>query len=480
MKILKKIGLFCLVTSSLIITSCDSFLTTNPTASLPDATVLKDLTTIRMLLEGTYRQMLEGAGDAMWNSPAGITLLSTGTGGDVAVNNTGELMDISLFSSGRYNSSTVRTAVLWENTYKIISNANILIYNIDKVDGSEDEKNEVKGQALALRARCYFNLIRFYQHTYIIAKNKLGVPLMLEPSTEPKARSTVEEVYSQIVTDLTDAERYLANFERPSKGRYNIDVVNFLLANVYLTMNNWEKAEQYANKIRTKYELMSIAQYRGGFGDVNAEWVLGYELTSQYNWALHTCWYDFGGTNSPWEAQLLYPSNYFVDVVMKDDKRMIYRINPKVDGKYEGLKFVEQTNEVPYNDLFDYRAAEMYLVESEAAARQGKLTLAQDILNTLQNKRESPVVTDTSDENTLIDAILLERRKEFWGEGLDFFDVVRLQLPVKKTLAQGHKGEVDIPANSNKLIMMIPDREIVNNKLLVQNPDPSKEPLFIP
>lgn len=482
MKISKKISLCFLIVSSLFTTGCEDFLTTNPTSSLPDAIVLQDLTTIKMLLEGTYRQMLEGGGDAMWNSPSGITLLSTGTGSDVVVNNTGELMDISMFSSGRYNSSTTRTAVLWGNTYKVINNANILISNIDNINGNETEKKEIKGQALTIRARCYFNLVRFYQHTYIIAKQKLGISLMLKPTIEPQARATVEEVYKQIIADLVEAENCLANYERPSKGRYNIDVVNFILANVYLTMNEWKKAEEYAHKIRTKYNLMSIDEYRGGFGDVNDEWVLGYELTSQYNWSLHTCWYDFGGTNSPWEAQLLYPSNYFVEVIMKEDKRMICHKNPKVEGKYEGLKFVEQTNSVPYNDLFDYRAAEMYLVEAESAARQGgaKLTLAKNILNTLQIKRESPVITEATDQKLLIDAILLERRKEFWGEGLDYFDVARLQLPIKKTIAEGHKGEVDVPANSNKLIMMIPDREIVNNKSLVQNPDPAQEPVFIP
>lgn len=164
---------------------------------------------------------------------------------------------------------------------------------------------------------------------------------------------------------------------------------------------------------------------------------------------------------------------------MKDDPRNLTIPNPIYDGKYAATKFLELRNESPYGDLFDMRAAEMYLVEAEAAARQGKTQVAKEVLNTLQTTRGA-AVTEATGQSELIDAILLERRKEMWGEGIDLFDILRLQLPVVRTVAQGHFRDINIPANSNKLIMMIPEKEVINNDRMEQNPNPSTVPVFVP
>lgn len=464
-------------------TSCEDFLTTNPTSSLVREQVVEDITGAKMLLQGTYRMMRDGNNVPGTYSPLGIGLLSVCSGVDMMINDeqVGNNWYFYTYGTQRYEATSDVPVNMWSTMYKIISNANILISNIDNIQGEESTKNEIKGQALALRARCYFNLVRFYQHTYSIAKEKPGVPLQLEPSLESQARSTVSAVYDQILKDLTTAETLLAGYSRPSKDYYNKDVVTFLLANVYLTMNDWEKAESYANKIRTSYDLMSISEYGAGFSTVNKEWVLGYQQTSQDYWWYDSpaCWYDFGQTNSPWQTEQVLPSNNFVEVIMKDDPRNLTIPNPIYEGKYASIKFIELRNESPYGDLFDMRAAEMYLVEAEAAARQGKVQLAKEVLNELQTTRGAAVTTTTGQAG-LIDAILLERRKEMWGEGIDLFDILRLQKSVVRTMAEGHYLDINIPANSNKLIMMIPEKEVINNDLMEQNPNPSTTPVFVP
>ena len=144
------------------------------------------------------------------------------------------------------------------------------------------------------------------------------------------------------------------------------------------------------------------------------------------------------------------------------------------------MKFLNLNTSAPYADMLDMRAAEMYLVEAEAAARQGSTTDALSILNLVQNARPGAVVTSTTNQEELLQAILLERRKEMYGEGLDYFDIKRLQLPVEKSFANGNDLDLSIPANSNKLTLMIPDQEMLNNTLMVQNPDPAVEPVFVP
>lgn len=484
MKIRNILYTFLLGSTLLTMSGCDDFLNTSPTGSLSDSQIITSVAGLRSELLGTYRLMRDGAGyGPNVYSPEGIMALSTTTGIDIMINDeqVGDFWYFTTFSMQRYDATQPIPINMWNAMYKIISNANIVLANIDNVSGDLDAKDEIKGQALAIRSRCYFNLVRFYQHTYIIAKDKPGVPVYLEPTLTPKARATVAEVYKQIVDDLTEAETLLTKYTRPTKDYYNIDVVRFLLANVYLTMNDWANAEKYAHYITTSYSLMSMDEYKAGFSTVNKEWVVGYIQTSQDYWWYdsHACWYDFGQNNSSWQAELFIPVKHFVEGIMKDDPRNLTIVNPLYSDKYASTKFRELKDSGPYGDLFDMRAAEMYLVEAEAAARQNDTGTALQVLNKLQKERGAKVSTVTA-KDALIDEILLERRKEMWGEGLDYFDVMRLQKSVTKTKEMGFYYDVSVPANSNKLIMMIPEKEVINNSDMVQNPNPTTDPVFTP
>jgi hypothetical protein len=244
-------------------------------------------------------------------------------------------------------------------------------------------------------------------------------------------------------------------------------------------MNKWADAQTYANKIRTKYPLMGLAKYQEGFTTQNQEWVLGYVQTEQDNTVenLAAFWdYGQGGSTTPY--RLHTPSTHFMDI-MKGDPRGMFVPHPTEQGKFASVKFLEKNTSAPYGDMIDMRAAEMYLVEAEAAARLGNTSEALNIQHMIQNARPGAVVTSTTNPDALIQAILLERRKELFGEGLDYFDRKRLQLPVEKSLTNGNLLDLSLPANSNRLTLMIPDQEMLNNKAMVQNPDPSVVPVYI-
>ena len=465
--------------------SCDDFLDAYPTAEMSEEDVVTNITGLRAQLNGTYRMLRDGNGSPALFSPQGMMTLSSMSGQDLMCNDeqaANFLYRFSEFQVQRYGHSQSVPSDMWTIMYKIIRNANVVLDHIDNItDGEQEERDAIKGQALTIRSRCYFNLIRFYQHTYSIAKDKPGVPVYLTQVIEGNPRETVETVYNQIVKDLKEAEVLLDKYERPKKDFYNKDVVFCLLANVYLTMENWVEAQKYANKIRTSYKLMSIEKYKDGFSTMNDEWVVGYTQNASDYWWYDSpaCWYDFGQNNAPWTAELLMPVKKFVEEVMKDDPRNLTIENPLKKGYYAATKFRELKSSGPYGDLFDMRAAEMYLVEAECAARNNDLTTAKDVLNLLQTERGA-VVTTATDKEALIEAILLERRKEMWGEGLDYFDVLRLQLPVTRKMADGWFFNLEIPANSNKLIMMIPEKEPINNDLMEQNPNPDTDPILKP
>ncbi len=120
--------------------------------------------------------------------------------------------------------------------------------------GKQSATKHLKGQAYALRAYNYFNLVRQYQFTYAKDPNAKAIPVYIHPTTpatEPNPLSSVSEVYEVILDDLTEAEKLLSGFERTVKNRPDLNVVRGLFARVYQTWVKWELAAEYAERART-------------------------------------------------------------------------------------------------------------------------------------------------------------------------------------------------------------------------------------
>ncbi|MDP4852601.1 MAG: RagB/SusD family nutrient uptake outer membrane protein, partial [Saprospiraceae bacterium] len=124
----------------------------------------------------------------------------------------------------------------YEMYYRLIGNANVAIANIDNAIGTPAEKNQIKGEALAIRAFSYFNLVQYYGKRYDASKkpnSTLGVSLVLEPTKEGIARSSVEDCYAQINKDLDEAGKLLTS-ARAAKSHFNKNVVRGIQARVAL------------------------------------------------------------------------------------------------------------------------------------------------------------------------------------------------------------------------------------------------------
>lgn len=101
---------------------------------------------------------------------------------------------------------------VWSGAYEYILGANAALDYINKVSGTQEEKDYIIAQALALRAFYYYLLVNYYGAPYNYDKNALGVPLKLDSGMREESeilltRNTVEEVYKQIIADLNEAER---------------------------------------------------------------------------------------------------------------------------------------------------------------------------------------------------------------------------------------------------------------------------------
>jgi hypothetical protein len=121
------------------------------------------------------------------------------------------------------------------------------------------------------------------------------------------------------------------------------------------------------------------------------------------------------------------------------------------------------------------RAAEMYLIEAEALARQGgKDGLAAAVLFTLASSRDSAYTLSVKTGAALIEEILVQRRVELWGEGFRFLDLKRLGLALDRTGANHISALADnnmqIPASDLRWEWLIPQLEVDANSNMVQNP----------
>jgi hypothetical protein len=105
----------------------------------------------------------------------------------------------------------------------------------------------------------------------------------------------------------------------------------------------------------------------------------------------------------------------------------------------------------------------MYLIEAEAKAELGEAD-AEDWLFGLQSNRDPNAVKSGNTGQDRIDEILVERRKELYGEiGVSFLDIKRRQIPLERTGNHPEAYKFNFPANSENFILRIPHREIDSN-----------------
>ncbi len=144
---------------------------------------------------------------------------------------------------------------IYKAYYSVILGTNAILDYIVDIKDDINMLNKVKAQAFALRGFAYFNLVNIFGAPYNSNKTALGVPLKLNSGIEESElkRNTVEEVYSQILNDLLEAERLYQSLPADQQWlpnrKVSLPMVQLLLSRVYLYMEQWEKAATYANNV---------------------------------------------------------------------------------------------------------------------------------------------------------------------------------------------------------------------------------------
>lgn len=366
-----------------------------------------------------------------------------------------------------------RTVFTWRFFYELINQVNNLIDGVQKSTALVPaSKAAFLAEGKAFRAWCYFELVREFCHAYAENPNGPGIPIYTEPttaSTPGKPRGKISDVYTFILKDLNDAVGSIPT-ARQMKDVINQTVVNGLLARVYLETGDWNNASKFAQAARAGYAL-NAADYNTPMTDITKPEVMwGFPQSSDQS-------IYYGSPSAFWSASGAY-NNFFIDSTFVPRfkatdirSKTFYQTSFTDFRKWRTNKFGTKLNFT--DNIVMMRVAEMYLIEAEAKARLNDPG-AGDVLLQLQKNRDPQAVASGNTGTALINEILLERRKELYGEiGVSFLDVKRCQLPLQRGVGHVVAYRFNFPANDNRLTLKIPQTEFDANTSLTtadQNP----------
>jgi hypothetical protein len=442
------------------VTSCHrDLLNPVPQTSVSDASAFSTASRVKSQLLSLYGALKSG------QLYGGRGVIYGDIKGDQFINETQNLVTGSDVWFGNPTNSATSVINLWGQTYYTINSCNVFL------DGMAAGGSATVGSALAanyiaeaklIRALCYFNLLQYYARPYSDGNgSKPGVPLRLTgikgSGYSDLVRSSVSDVYAQILSDLNDAEAGLPldypsgstqAYNRVTRAHRNTAIA--LKTRVYLTMQNYAGVITEANKI-----VSAAAPFTAATGvphalqsDITKVFASPYTTTeSILSMPMTTTAGDYPGTQnglayyfSPTASNGGVGNGEFslnANGIIADpswtasDKRRLFI---KQSGSGATLKnwLIKYNAPSPYTDYVPViRYSEVLLNLAEARVRSTNSIDAQAValLNAVRNRSDATTTFTAVDFATpadLINAILKERTIEFLGEGLHNLDLVRL------------------------------------------------------
>ena len=387
-------------------------------------------------------------------------------------NNTGG--NVSTYRWQYDGSNGTITAAFNENLIAI-DRINRVLANIDKVTSTAADaplKDRYRGELLALRAYCHFELIRNFGAKY--ETGMLATPYMEESKISSPSRLKFEEAMAKVKADLTTAKGLIPS-SFTDRTRITKLAISAIQARVALYEKNWGDAITYSTEAINGLPLATKTQFADIWidkSDAEVFWKLK-RVTGDA--LLGSFYFNTGGV-------ILYaPSYKLIDAMNTLDtaKDIRYKAYIKYDNTRGSGKHLYRVSKYAGGgtnlaDVKLYRTGEMYLIRAEAYAETpGKLAEAAADLNALRAARVNGYADQSfAGKDALIDAIYLERFKELAFEGHRFFDLRRRNLPIVRTAADAinNLGAVQLQPTEAQYAFPIPDYELKANKNMEQNP----------
>lgn len=403
----------------------------------------------------------------------------------------------------RHTSENQFVRQMWEQLYSGIARANTAIENITNITMDETIQNRLIGEAKFLRALYYFNLVRFHGDVPLILKLESAEDAM-------KPRTPKDQVYQQIITDLSDAENSLPiSYPSNQIGRATKGAAKILLGKVYLTIHEYKNcisklAEVIENETSFGYGLHDYFGDNWGKSTENGmEMVFSIEFMDPPGhgnsamqlqgpkYSLPNSFTPLGLSNSN-EADI--PTMDLYNQFMDEDERKAetFRTNfiSLIDGSVHTssipifVKYWEENEPITSNsdaNMHIIRYSDAILMYAEALNEDGQTAKAHDNLNRIRERAFNSTDFNYSglSQVDFRTAVWKERRIELAMEGHRWFDLVRTGRFVQRmkdhsayeaSVAESNKIEIAQNIKDYMILMPIPQREMDLNDQLVQNP----------
>lgn len=383
----------------------------------------------------------------------------------------------------------------WYNYYNRIKGCNVILDYVDGVEGTQTEKDNLRGQALALRSYYYFVLVNLFGKPYhspaTDPATDLGVPILLtaEVSDAPMPRATVKEVYAQIEKDLLTAVPLLdANGKSNHVYKFNATAAKLLLSRVYLYMGDWDASLKYSDQVlQTKstlqqYNSITTTTFPISYGATSPEVIWGYGSSSEL-----TVMPLAGAAGVAAKAGFTI-SESFINTYEAADLRLTYsfRNTAFIDGSaivsYKSGSAKYSTANTTISNGKAFRTAEAYLNRAEAYIQKaiaGDASAVTKALADINYLRSNRIKTANYTPITITDPQALyifykaERRRELCLEDHRWFDLRRWGMSEMTHTIQVVTGAVQtvtLNQNDSRYTLDVPAEALKRNPSLIQNP----------
>jgi hypothetical protein len=323
-------------------------------------------------------------------------------------------------------------AGVWSSAYSVILRANNII---NSPIASTANVDEYKGEAYALRALCYFVLVRHFAKPYSEDPAALGVPIITvyNPDLKPP-RNKVSEVYTLMIDDLNKAYTLMTTAKYTNSSQFSKYAAKALQAKVYLNMGDKTNAKAAAldvinNGGFTPLTAAAHASYWSNSAVITNKLETLYEVSSDAvaNLAFDALSYLYSQAGN--YGDMLCADDLYASFATGDVRKALY-----ATGTRSGLPSVF-VNKYPVisGDLSDtkvLRLSEVYLIAAEASL-PGNEADALTYVNFITSRRGAAPIASTG--AALFEDIITERRKELAFEGDRFHDLQRLKRQINRS-----------------------------------------------
>lgn len=412
----------------LVLAGCShDFLELEPTDSISEDLVFDSYVTANAALIGAYDQLSSFNLEGLYNP-----IMADIMGEDVMINSVNNWNWFIPVYQMQVLPNYVYVDSPWWSGNKLIYDTNKIINNSIYIpDATPQQLDNLVGQARVLRAYVMLKLAQMYSPAY--ARDPEAPSILINTGSDDLysgfERAKLYEVYSQIESDLLAATSQLE--ENDDKGFFDNRAAHAILARLYLDMGKWELARDHAKIASKDLVLMDLNDMFAGFNYRNSETIYTIAYTQEDNntyLSLPSFYWPVNGYSS------MRANNDFVSKFSVADSRKSFFLKlDEIDpDRYLIVKFAHN-NAVGNAERICIRASEMILIEAECEAELENYSEAQNALYEIQRRSNPGISKSTATGQVLIDQVLLERRKELFGEGFRWLDIKRRQLSFIRT-----------------------------------------------